>query len=64
MRWAANVAHAEARYQTELAARAMDLRERAKHRYVAERASSVEASILNVIACVTPPSEGRDADPA
>lgn len=59
--FAADVAHAEARWQTELAMRTDDMRERAKHRYAADRAARVETAIRGVAACSRPwvrPDEG------
>lgn len=55
---AADVAHAEARWQAELAMRASDDRlRREMHEYAAERASRVEAAIRGVAACSRPPAD-------
>lgn len=54
------VAHAEARWQTELALRAAaDPDLVAQHRYAAERASKLEAAIRSVAACTRPSTVAR-----
>lgn len=58
--FAAEVAHAEARWQTELALRATaDPDLVAQHRYAAERASKVEAAIRGMAACSRPATAAR-----
>lgn len=52
--FAADVAHAEARWQTELAKRTDDMVGRARHRYVAERSTKIEGAIRGVAACARP----------
>lgn len=56
LRFAADVVHAEARWQTELAMRAAPGM-LAEHDYAAARASNVEAAIRALAECVTPPAE-------
>ena len=57
--FAADVAHAEARWQTELALRNYDNPfTEARHRYAAERASEVEDALRAVAKCVLPSGSG------